>query len=372
MDSAAVGEVRAGAGSEYRAMVDPEQLRQMVLDLFKAKGSGRTFGELAAEWLGRISKRRVCPANEERHVRHMLRLANMREGDLTKAAIDNLFADLCAPRGPLCPSSINKLRSTGRLIIRDAQGNGLWGGLNPFDLVRRLRQPKRIYSTLTVAEVALVLPKLRPDRRRLSKTILLVGLRPGEAMGLRKVDVDLEARMLKVRRSHARNQTKTGKEREFPIPDDLVADLREAMAESPSELVFPKPDGTRMRADTKLARTLRTAMAAAGLVDGYRYHCRRKGCGRVDQSREMIDPYCPACGMRMLRVAIPRHIRFYDLRHSSASLHRKAKCDPLVIQEMLGHSPGNTTDSTYTHLDEDYCRKEVNKLKLEGAPEEQG
>lgn len=370
MSQDVVGERRVGqGGGERRAVVqlDREDLQQLLLGLTGGLGrvrAGKSFGELAADWLRRIAKRRVCPYNERRHVTHMEPLAALREGQLTKGAIDDLFGDLLA-EGRLNSATLNKLRSTGRLIIRDAQGNSEWAGINPFDLVRRMREPKRVYFTLTLSEVALVLPKLRPDRRRLAKTILLVGLRPGEALGLQKPQVDLGRKMLKVSRSHGRNQTKTGKEREFPIPDDLVEDLRQAIAESTSEYVFPKRDGSRQSPYTKLAQILRNALGAAGVVTGYRYICRRRGCRHAETRPEkLLQEDCPACGFRLWVSPIPKHLRFYDLRHSAATLHRKAHCDPMVIQEMLGHSM-NLTDGTYTHLDEDYRRAELNKLKLE-------
>jgi integrase len=344
-------------------------LRQLALELANvlgAKKQRKTFGELAQAWLRRVSKRRVCPANEARHIRHMRALASLREGELTKGTIEDAFGDCLSPRGPLGPASINKLRSTGRLIILDAQGNGEWTGLNPFELVAPMKPPRLIHPTLTVREVRRVLPKLRPDRRRLSKTILLVGIRPGEALGLMKVDVDLVHKMLKVRRSHGRAQTKTGKQREFPIPHELLPTLREAMAESSSEYVFPKADGTRQRADTKLAKVLRTAIKAAGIVTGYRFLCRKYSCafeGRVFKQTSAATA-CPECGESMWFSGVPKHLRFYDLRHSSATLHRKAKCDPLVVREMMGHASRNQTDDTYTHLDSNYQRVELNKLKL--------
>lgn len=366
----AYGQLRADRGESGRVvLLRREDLNQLVLELTggAARPRGKTFGELAADWLVRIALMRVCPDNERRHVRHLGPLGHLREGELTKASIEELFGRLRA--GPLGAATVNKLRSTGRLVVRDAQGNGEWRGLNPFDLVRRLKQVQPIHATLTLEEVPLVLLRLRPDRRRLMKTSLLVGIRPGEALGLLKVDVDLAGRMLKVRRSHGRNQTKTGKEREFPIPDQLVEDLREAMAESFSEYVFPKADGTRQRADTKLAKVLRTAIKAAGIFTSYRFLCRKYSCafeGRLFREKADAVP-CPECGAAMWRAGVPKHLRYYDLRHSSATLHRKAKCDPLVVREMMGHGSKNQTDATYTHLDSDYQRAELNKLSLTGS-----
>lgn len=353
-----------------------QELGQLRLELAGARSvkAGKTFGQLSADWLRRIAKRRVVPENERRHVRHLKALDKLREGELTKAAIEDVLGDLLKPRGPLGPATINKLRSTGSLIIRDAQGNGLWGGLNPFELTDRMKQPKLIHATLARHEVPLVLEQLRPDRRRLCKTVLLVGLRPGEALGLLKEDVDLTGKMLKVRRSHGRKQTKTGKEREFPIPDELVEDLRAAMEASSSEHVFPKADGTRQRADTKLAIVLRTAIKAAGIITGYRYLCRKyrsdHSCdfdGRIFK-KTLEDVPCPKCGRKMFASGVPKHLRFYDLRHSSATLHRKAKCDPLVVREMMGHGSKNQTDDNYTHLDSEYQRAELNKLSLTFVP----
>lgn len=55
-----------------------------------------------------------------------------------------------------------------------------------------------------------------------------------------------------------------------------------AIASSPSELVFPKANGTMMRRDVNLEHTLRSALGRAGVVEGYRHVCRREGCGHVE------------------------------------------------------------------------------------------
>lgn len=342
-----------------------EDLRQLAAEMAGQGRGAATFRELAAEWLAAVAARRVCPENERRHVRHLEPLAELGEGELTPGRIELVLGELIRPTGPLGPSSCNKLLSTGRLVIRHALGNGRWRGANPFELVRRIREPRRAYHVLSVGEAVRMLRHIRRDRRELAKTMLLVGLRPGEALGLQKVDVDLGRGLLHVRRSHGRAQTKTGRERLIVIPDELLPDLRRAIERHPrSPYIFPRPDGTRQRHDTKLTRVLRTALADAGLVVGYRYACRRRGCGHREERREReVDGRCPACGFLLWETPLPRPLRWYDLRHCCATLHRQAGCDALVIAEMLGHAVG-LTEGTYTHLDERTKRREVNRLKL--------
>lgn len=363
------------AGYKHQLSVDAADLKQIAIDLFvgmeaRKREGRRSFGSLAEDWLGRVAKSRVAPDNEKRHVRHMSELLSLCEGELTKRAIDVAFAKLAAPAGPLAPASLNKLRGTGRQIIRDAQANAEWEGVNPFDLVRRFAERDAVYDTLSREEAARLLPHLRPDRRRLVRAMLLVGMRPGEAFALRKADLDFKRLLMRIRRSGQRDETKTGKEREFPMPSALIEDLRDSCEKSPNELVFPGLDGKQESKNTRLGLMLRRAMGRAGIVMGFRYRCRGAECDfdevRASAVRELF--YCSRCERAQLRcMPVPRALRFYDLRHSAATMLRDAGCDPLVIQIVLGHAATNTTDRWYTHLSEEYVRAELNKLQLEAA-----
>lgn len=355
-----------------------EGLRQVSLDLREVVGelradrvraaAGKTFGELAAGWHRRVARRRVDKGKSEgRHIEHLAPLAELRESQLTKALIDDLFGRLFAD-GVLGESTLNKLRGTGKRIVRDAQGNREWLGLNPFELTERMREPELVWETLSLGEAMPVVRGFELHHQAMVKTILMIGLRPGEAFALLKTDVDLERRILKVKRSHGRNRTKTGKERDCPIPDALVDDLRRAMEESACAFVFPKPGTSERRSkNSRLSDRMKTALKRAGVVSGWRFRCRKYSCPfKDDVVREKRDALpCPRCEKPMWSVGIPKPLRFYDLRHTSSTLHREAKCDPLVIQQMLGHAPRNTTDSDYTHLSDGYRLAEVNKLKLD-------
>ncbi len=53
---------------------------------------------------------------------------------------------------------------------------------------------------------------------------------------------------------------------------------------------------------------------------------------------------------RLLRKAGLPHIRFHDLRHTSASLLLAADVHPKIVQERLGHADPRLTLALYSHL----------------------
>lgn len=344
-------------------VVDPRQLALEIVEQMRtltAKAT-HTFKELADLWLKNNSARLVAPANEWRHIRHLKELWDCTEETLTAEAVAGALVRLPETIGP---TTKNKIRSTGKRVVASAQASRKWGQINPFALAPRQKETKRKYRTLTLDEICRVLPHLRPDRRRLVKVALVLGMRPGELLGLKKKSVDVETRTILVQRSHHRDTTKTDAWREIPVPESVWRDLEAAMAEGSSDYVFPRADGRRMRRDTKLARMLRTAMSKAGLVQFYRYSCRRKGCGHKEQRPHQEEIRCPKCDFKLWAHGVPLQARFYDLRHGAATLHRRAGADPLAIKLTLGHANRDTTDDVYTHLTDEDVRRELSKLEL--------
>src|SRR5437763_1216736 len=80
------------------------------------------------------------------------------------------------------------------------------------------------------------------------------------------------------------------------------ARYRSAMDSSPSDLVFPAPDGKLYRKQTQLELVLRRSMRRAGLVTGYVHKCRRKGCGHQEPGPDATIRHCPRCNFRMFPV----------------------------------------------------------------------
>jgi integrase len=323
-----------------------------------------TFVDLAHRWLAVERKRLVEPENERRHIEHLAPLWELTERVLFPRIVkEHLHKLLRENGGKLSASTVNKIRSTGNRIIRDAQENGEWKALNPFAVVNRIPEPEPEYCVLSPGEVRRFLRKLRRDRRREAYVSILLGPRPGELKALQKGDISGRGRLITIRRSNHRNKTKTGKVRTLPVPYRLWPVLMDAIRRSPSHLVFPAADGRMQRRDKRLGRTLRHALVRAGVVTGYQYRCRMNhGCGHEEMRPTKERGARCRCGRRFYVHGVPPKIRWYDLRHISATLHTQAGCDPLVIKRALGHAVKDTTGKTYVHLNWTYMRRELSKL----------
>ena len=195
----------------------------------------------------------------------------------------------------------------------------------------------------------LVLSVVAERWRPLFATAIYTGLRKGEPLGLLKSDMNLASRIVTVRHSYARETTKGGRAEAVPIASELVPYLGLAIERSPSELAFPKEDGSMMSDETPLEDVLRSALGRAGIVTGYMHRCRRKGCGHVEPGG---DAQLRRCQFRMKLWPRPlvRRIRFHDLRHTTASLLMMAGANPAAVQRILRHSDPRMTTEVYGHL----------------------
>ncbi len=277
-----------------------------------------TLTELCDWWL----KNRCPPAREynerkrlQRHVlasplgRTPIRFvsAGLIENQLRRMEEQNLSA-----------ATINGLRGTLGTVFNRARKAGIWTGPNPIQDVESRREPKKVRATLRAEEVSVLLPHVPRDWQALFATALLTGMRKGELFGLKKSDVDLQNRMLLVARSYDKPTTKGGHADIVPISQPLIQVLEGAIQESSSEYVFPDRNGRMRSPAADPQKVLRHAMARAGLVVCYDHICRRckaKGAPHVEQHQDGQLRTCSACGMKLWPKAIPRAMRFHDLRH---------------------------------------------------------
>ena len=270
---------------------------------------------------------------------------------ITPAVFDAHLRELEAAGGSA--GSVNKLRAIVRCAFAAGIEADLWGGPNPIERVKARRVPQRIYETLRVHEVAGVL--VAAGRwRNLTAVALFLGLRKGELFALRRADVNLDERVIYVRRSHGRDTVKGGKAVALPIPTPLVPYLQDALQESGSDFVFPGLDGKRLPEHTAMEKIFRRILSRAGIITGWKHTCRRCAARKeptVEQHADGTLRACPKCGAKkMWPSAIPRQMRFQDCRHTAITLLLQMGVAPQFVQRIARHANIRTTLETYGHL----------------------
>jgi len=102
---------------------------------------------------------------------------------------------------------------------------------------------------------------------------------------------------------------------------------------------------------TKLRTVLARALKRAGLVARYTQVCRRKGCGHREETKDRDVRRCPKCNMKFWQKAIPRPVRFHDLRGTTATLLARSGVGLVVAQLILRHSDPRITANICSRVD---------------------
>jgi integrase len=207
----------------------------------------------------------------------------------------------------------------------------------------RVTAGKKI-APLSVQEARRFLAVARTHRLSALWAVALgIGLRRGEALGLKWSDVDLDRGRLTVRRSLQRvdgklslHQTKTStSERTIPLPQPLIRALSEHRRRQLEE---------RFTAD-------------AGWEDHDLAFCTAHG--RPIEPRNINRAFAA-----LLRKANLRTIRMHDLRHSCATMLFAQGVEAATVQRILGHSSITVTTSTYVDVIEQVQHDALSRLDV--------
>lgn len=344
-----------------------DQLAARLTQRLQPKSSA-LFGALAAAFLASLRAQGRDATDQDWHVRRLEPLWSETEATLTVGKIEDLSTRLVAEG--LSAVSINKVRSTGKMVVRHALTHAQWFGPNPFALVRRLKETKRTAKTLTLEQLRRIERGfVDPQWRRMFRVALLTGMREGELFALEVNDLDFNSGTIRINKSHEKGRTKTGAARIIPmhsaIESDLLAARREAQQRD-GALLFPNEEGGIRSRNTKSCVRLRAAMVRAGVaVLDVTYKCRRPTC-----QRKLMEPgsavgirFC-ACGWKMWACPRVDNVRWYDLRHICATLHHEHGADALCRALALGHHVKEITDRIYTHPSIDTMRRELTRWSL--------
>jgi integrase len=199
--------------------------------------------------------------------------------------------------------------------------------------MKKLRLPPRGVASearhFTIEQVQRILAFAGEPWRTLFCICTLDGLRAGEALGLQWGDIDLEQRILQIRRTAWYGKTQTPKSRE-------------------SETILPIPD------------------ALAGILKNYRTEWKPNPYGFLFVTRNERPPSSNTVVEHRLwpildALEIPR-CGLHAFRHTHTALLLDAGATPKVVQRQLRHADARTTLQIYGHVVGEAHREAVEKV----------
>lgn len=318
-----------------------EKLRELHTGTFVAptKQSKQTLHTYLTEWVA-TKKANARTLHDYRSIidryfnGHVL--GRVRIDQLTPIGIRAFYKGL-QERG-LSARTVQYAHSTLHSALEQAVEDGLIAR-NPAKLARKAldkveRSEKQV---LTVEQARIFIKHVQGDRFAALWLLLLdTGLRPGEALGLKWSDVDLDSGVLRVQRALKeprgegdtwrleRPKTKTAvrgvhimprtvealrEHRKRQVEERLAAGEKWGAGTEP-DMIFTTSTGTYIRQSNLHRRHFKPILTAAKLPD----------------------------------------MRIYDLRHSAASILLTLGENPKVVQERLGHRDVGLTLNTYSHV----------------------
>jgi integrase len=229
----------------------------------------------------------------------------------------------------LSSKTVRYHRSVLAMALKQAHRQGLVSQ-NVATMVDPPSAKKYEIQSFDQSQAHTLLEALKGERLGALFTVALsLGLRRGEALGLRWQDVDFDANTLRIAQQLTRSnhelifsEPKTGKSRRvLPLPATLAGALRERRRQQLEE---------RMAAGDK--------WTDSGLV----FTARHGGPIDPRTVKRHLD--------RILKAAGLPHCRVHDLRHFCASLLLAQGVPLKIVSDILGHTQISITADLYTHV----------------------
>ena len=284
---------------------------------------------------------KVCPLTYQGHVRLHIKptLGHIRLAKLMPPLVRAFLNDML--REGFSPRTVQYSHA----VLRRALGQAVKDGLVARNVAKLVDPPKverPEVEPLTPKQARVFLKAMEGDRlEALYSVAVAVGLRRGEALGLRWEDVDLEKGNIRVRASLQRVDKKLRlvelktkrSRRSVALPSVAVAALRRHRIQQMEERLLA---GSRWQ-DTGMVftSTIGTLLEPRGVLRKFQSALERAG--------------------------LPRK-RFHDLRHTCASLLLVQGVHPRVVMQILGHSQIAVTMDTYSHVVDELRRDAANQM----------
>jgi integrase len=235
-------------------------------------------------------------------------------------------------------------------------------------------KPKKEINPLTREEVPVMLNTALTDKYRPWYPLFLcaprTGIRQGELVSLKGIDLDFNGRFIHVQRNLSRGKIslpKNGKTRKVDMSNQLAEVLNDLLSKRRAEALrreMEKPAEERRDAATVVNEVMGGWLfQTPETVAKSEAAKRRRSLGVTPRGGTQIDPSnLRKLFNRLLTDAKLRRVRFHDLRHTFASLLLSNGESPTYVKEQMGHSSIQVTVDIYGHLIPGGNRQAVDKL----------
>lgn len=247
--------------------------------------------------------------------------------------------------------TVNGHRRVMRLIFNKLIKKRLFRGVNPVWETTKEEENPKAKRVLTGAEFERVVAHLPADWKDVCRVAFYTGLRRGELYALRKDRsvVDLELQTLTPRASNKRSQVKGKAVKAIPILPEALEPLRRAWnAAKFGDLLFPGKDGEMRTRHLRPADLIKSAMARAGLVEGWLHVCRW-GCKVEEKHADEQRRPCPSCTRILYPKAVVAGVTFHGLRHSNVTNLLRDGVGLAHVSRLARHADTKVTEG-YAHL----------------------
>lgn len=275
-------------------------------DITEKKKGNTSFKELVGQYLEWCKTHHKSYESDKAYCSNLLKYFN-KEIHIAKITAWQIEGYISHRRKQVKPSTVNHEIGCLKHMFRMANEEWEMINNNPTIKVKMLRADNQRLRFLTEDERRRLYSACSEGPWYLQPIVLVAintGMRRGEILNLKWIDVSIENRIVRVAKS------KTGRPREIPM-NKLVFDLFNNIVRN-EEVIFPV---------IGFRRSWITALKTAGIQD----------------------------------------LRFHDLRHECASQLVMSGADLRTVQEILGHSTMNMTQR-YAHLSDEHKRQAMERL----------
>jgi integrase len=320
------------ARTKAEALAKLKKVQRQLDDGLPPPDDQMTLNRLLDRWFDDVMRHQVAPSALENYrsiaTNHLKpTLGRRRVSKLTPADVDALLSEKLDAK--LSSSTVRRIRAILSAALDQAVR---WGvvGRNVVAVTRGPKATRREGRTLTPDQARKLLAITRGRRlEAFYVTMLGLGLRPGEALGLSWDDVNLEGKVLTIRQALKREN------KQLVIGDVKTAKSRRAVN-------LPPPVVKALRAhkgrQAKERQRAGSAWEATGLVF-------------TTQIGSPIDPSNLRRDFNeVFKKAGFGHWHPHELRHSAASIMLAQGVPLEVVADVLGHSSIRMTADVYGHI----------------------